>query len=160
MKIIKAIFYDFNFLIVKKNLWPILTIAIILLTLVIIGIDQSGKDQSIALSGWEIYPVGIFFLINLIGIIVSYKQWSIHFFSLVLTSIIISILRVIPLLIVILIITTILKVFGIIILSISPYKANNVFEIISDLAFFYPLIQMPIFFWQYKKYCQSNSIGR
>lgn len=160
MKFIKNIFYDFNFLIVKRNLWPILAAAIVLLTLVIIGLDQSGDDQSIVLTGWEIYPICIFFLMNLIGIFANYKRWSVHFFSLFITSAIISILRAIPVLLVILLFTTILKLFGIIVFSISPYKANSVFEIISDLAFFYPLIQIPIFFWQYRKYCKDIEIGK
>lgn len=146
----KIVVYDFKFLIERRDNWVGLAIGLVLITLLVVGLNYGVQDQSLGTQGWEKYPVGLYFLINLVGIAVNKKNWNTNFFFLVLLSMIVSIFRILILLVFTLAISTIFKILGVFILNTSPYEIDRVFQIFSNLVFFYPLVQAPLFFWQFK----------
>lgn len=150
MKFIKTILWDFNFLLKKGYLLSQSLVSVFLLLIITIALYGFGHSTSAPVTNYELAPYYGLLLIIVLGVFYNRDSWDFHFFMSVINCIVYSVFRIGILLLLLLLISTGVKFLGIVIFQVTPYKSDKWFALVSRFIFYYPLMQVPLFFYQYK----------
>lgn len=150
MQKIKFILWDFNFLRNKPNLLYYALASFLAIVVIAIVVHGNSHGSSQPLTNYEAISYNLFFLILAFGILYNKKMWSVHFFASLVLSVAFSILRTCLLLLICLAISTLAMFLSVVLFQISPDSSNQAFKVVSNFIFYYPMVQVPLFFYQYK----------
>jgi len=155
-KIVSDLIWSFD-LVYKKNNPKILlvlqTLGICLFGYILFSVFFYNplKVQERLVSNIDIIVLGVYAIIIFGGIFYNSKILGTKFFKDTAKTILIIFGRTILLIMIELILLFIIKLFGMIIFQISPITISE-YNHFADVLWFYPLIQLPVYFFGYKKH--------
>lgn len=156
MNRLKLLLWDFNFLIKRTNFAFITLCNVVALVMLAVTLGENSRPRSEPLSHLDQYSIYLLFLFVVIGIVYNKKKWSIHFFIVLVNSLMLTVLRVLLLLVFCLLFSGLVKFLLLLLFQISPYELDKFFGIVSRVILYYPILQIPLFSIQYKKSSQIN----
>lgn len=156
MTIVKKIFWDFLFVIERTS--QKLTIVLSLCSLIFVGLVLFGSKllqditvENPAITQNDIIVLCLYLFILITGIAYNYKSLSGFFWQSSLISILVSVGRTVLLVAIALAIVFLIKFIAITMFQVPPMRFHSL-DNLSDLVLYYPMIQLPLFFYQFKKY--------
>lgn len=159
MKLFLDLFWNFDLLLnnqdAKGKNWYFVTIGILGLTFVTYVftypyyLDSLRNVENHARTK-ELIVASLYGIIILSGAIYNYRNLNFNYFKAMIMAFLIALGRTVLLILVELLLIFFIKFIAILIFEIPPMSITK-FDNYFDIIWYYPLIQLPFFFYQYKK---------